>query len=447
MATLKFFLRHSTRGESHLGSICVRIIHARKVKVLTSTVRLYPEEWNDRLQQIILPEEDTDRYYSLCKASEILRHYKDEFEETIGKLEKSGRYSLQDIILGYRYRRSLSSLHGFVELLSRNMFRSGQERTARAYCTTARMLIRFNKGKDIPLKHINMCMIKEFESYLKDCGKAMNTISYYMRMLRAIYRKAVKNKLIEAKRENPFEGVFTGFQQTRKRALDSDKIKQLYSLDFISLLESKDISGIESGSKGITTNTEYPYYLGNKGLYESWRYFFFCFLARGMSFVDMAYLRKENIRHGVISYYRKKTGQKIEITVTSSLQKIIDSFSDEVRNSPYLFPVICSKNKPARIQYESGLNIQNRRLKRLSKIADIGCKITTHVARHSWATIGKKQNLPLWVISEGLGHSSEKMTYTYLASFDLSTLDKANEQIAMAVLNSPTVSTNNYIST
>lgn len=426
MSTLKFLLRRSTRGGLHTGSICVRVIHSRRVKVLTSTVRLFPGEWDEKRQQILLPDADTDRYHYLCKAADTLCQYREEFEEVVERLEKGGRYTLEDIVLGYRCRRGLSNLHGFTELQARRLIRSGQERTARAYRTAARMLIRFNKGKDIPLKHINACMMKEYENYLKQCGKAMNTISYHMRMLRAIYKKAVCEKLIDAKRENPFHGVFTGFQQTRKRALDSQKLRKLYDLDFSRLLKKKaDIPEVSADSP--------PDIAYDKGLYESWRYFFFCFHARGMSFVDMAYLRKENIRQGVISYYRKKTGQKIEISLSPTLREIIDSFVPEVKSTPYLFPVIRDMNKPARLQYESGLSIQNRRLKKLSRLAGIGDPLSTHVSRHSWATIGKKQNLPLWVISEGLGHSSEKMTYTYLASFDRSTLERASEQITRSV--------------
>lgn len=420
MATLKFFLRRSTRGNSHAGSLCARIIHSRRIKVLTCPLKLYPDEWNEQSQRVILPDEDTGRYLHLCKVADTLCNYTSQFEEVVEKLERSGRYSLDDIVDGYRSRRSLINLYGFAEQQSRSMIRAGQERTARAYRTVCRGFISFNKGRDIPLRHINACMIKEFETYLKDRGKAMNTISYYMRILRAIYWKAIREKLIEPKRENPFEGVFTGFQQTRKRALSIDQLRALNNLDFSSILEQEEM-----------TKQEQQY---DRGLYTCWRYFFFCFHARGMSFVDMAYLRKENIRQGVISYYRKKTGQKIEVTVTPILQRIIDSFVPEVRNSPYLFPVIRDVHKPVRRQYETGLRLQNSRLKKLSVLAGTDQKLSTHVSRHSWATVGKKQNLPLWVISEGLGHSSEKMTYTYLASFDRSTLDNANEQIAMAII-------------
>lgn len=433
MATIKFILRSSTRVDSHAGSLCIRIIHSRRVKVLTIPVNLYPHEWDEGDQQILLPDEHSRRYPYLCKSADSLKQYRQEFEETVSKLEKFGRYRLEDIVEGYHCRRSLTDLSGFTGHTCRSLLRSGQERTARAYQTSVRTLIRFNKGQDIPLKHINSCLIKEFETYLKDCGKAMNTISYYMRMLRAIYRRAVKERLVDTRLGNPFEGVFTGFQQTRKRALDSEKLKELHNLDFSVLLEQKaQVVQVSEGKYAVLSPSDNKLY--DKGLYDSWRYFFFCFLARGMSYVDMAYLRKENIRQGVISYYRKKTGQKIDITVTPALQRIIDSFSDEVQSCPYLFPVIRDDNKPPRLQYESGLRLQNQRLKRLSNLAGTGCKLSTHVSRHSWATIGKKQNLPLWVISEGLGHSSEKMTYTYLASFDRSTIDKANEQITMSVI-------------
>ncbi|GAB6124281.1 phage integrase SAM-like domain-containing protein [Dysgonomonas termitidis] len=435
MATLKFILRKSVSGARCKGSLCLRLIHNRKVKVITSPFRLYPHEWDGAGQRVHLPEEGSPRYPYLCKVTESLCAYGEQFEEAAGRLEKSGRYTVDDILCSYHREHNPANLSGFAGLQERNLLRAGQERTARAYRTVSRGLITFNKGRDIPLSHINACMMKEFEAYLKERGKAMNTISYYMRMLRAIYWKAVKEKLIDARRENPFDHVFTGFQKTRKRALDIESLRALNSLDFSALLERQTQPPVNAHKQLKEAPREDK--TTDRALYTSWRYFFFCFHARGMSFVDMAYLRKENIRQGVISYYRKKTGQKIEVTVTPSLQRIIDSFSGEVRYSPYLFPVIRDADKSPRLQYENGLRLQNKRLKKLSALAGIGEKLTTHVSRHSWATIGKKQNLPLWVISEGLGHSSEKMTYTYLASFDRSTLDRANEQIALALVSPP----------
>lgn len=420
MATLKFILRKSSRVGSHTGKVCARLIHQRQVRICTLDVSLYPHEWDERARKIILCEEGTLRYRQLRQAEEVLENYAALFEEAVALLEEQGRYSVYDIVTGYQGRRSMLTLEGFTGYLFHRLERSGQERTARAYGSACRALVKFNKGRDIPLKHINGCLIKEFESELKEQGKAMNTISYYMRMLRAIYRRAIKEQLIDGGRDNPFEGVFTGFQETQKRALDLDQLRKLNSLDFSKLLEEPDTD---------LSSTD-------KELYDCWRYFFFCFHARGMSYVDMAYLRKENIKGGVISYYRKKTGKKIEVTLSPILRRIIDSFSKENGYNTYLFPVIRSKDKPVRRQYENGLSLQNKRLKKLAARAGIapGFGLTTHVTRHSWATTGKRQNLPLSVISEGLGHRSEKTTHTYLASFERSTLDLASKKIDLAVI-------------
>lgn len=425
MATLKFILRPSCRGDHRPGKLCARLIHSRKVRVITLDISLLTKEWDEERQVLVEWEDSNPRSKYLKTASEKLDYYRSQFEDSIRLLEDKGRYDVSDIILDAPLSRGLSTLQGYVTNLSRHLERSGQGRTARAYQTSCRALITFNKGKDLPLNHINHYLIKEFEYHLKSSGRAMNTISYYMRMLRAIYRKAQKDKLIKYTSENPFDGIFTGFEETRKRALDLDQLRQLYQLDFSDLLN-------EDPKVPLPASVD-------KGLYDSWRYFFFCFHARGMSFVDMAYLRKANIRHGVISYYRKKTGKKIEISLTPSLQRIIDSFSTEVKFSPYLFPIIRDLEKSPRLQYENGLSLQNKRLKKLAKLAGIAHPrdLTTHVSRHSWATTGKRQNLPLSIISEGLGHRSERTTYTYLASFDQSTLDQASRAIDLALLDHP----------
>lgn len=425
MTTLKFILRKSNRGNLFEGRISARLIHERKVRVSTLAIGLFPNEWNEQEEKIIFGEEGTQRYRYLNRASEALKNYREQFSEVIECLEKQGSYDVRDINIGYQNRQDMSSLQGFTSYLSRRIEKSGQGRTARAYLTTCRAFRTFNKGADIPLKYINSYMIKEFETYLKERSKSMNTISYYMRMLRAIYRKAVKEKLIENRIENPFEKVFTGFQRTRKRALSVEQLRALNTLDYSQLLEDEE-------TKDSLCSKEKK----DDGLYDSWRYFFFCFHARGMSYVDMAYLRKENIRHGVISYYRKKTGQMIEITVTPVLKRIIDSFAGDVKFTPYVFPIIKDINKSHRTQYETGLNTQNRRLKILAKKAAlvIDWGLSTHVSRHSWATTGKVRNLPMSVISEGLGHKSERTTTTYLASFDSETIDKASEAIDMAII-------------
>jgi len=112
---------------------------------------------------------------------------------------------------------------------------------------------------------------------------------------------------------------------------------------------------------------------------------------------------------------------------------IVDSFAHEVTGSPYVFPIIQPSGKNDRLQYENALRIQNNRLKKLAAHAQIHRPLSTHVARHSWATVGKMLDILVAVISDGLGHTTLTTTSIYLALLENRVLDQANELIAQAV--------------
>lgn len=416
MATFSFNLRPSVKIGMHEGSLFIRIIHGRKVGVINTAYKVYPQEWDKLEHCLVFSTIDYSRIQYLRDIENKMRNDSFLLQQTISLLEKGGSYSIKDIINLYQKSNNENLMSNYVGELAIDLVKAGQERTARAYHTVSRALASFNQGQDVPLEYINNCLLKDFESYLITRGKSPNTISFYIRNIRAIYNKAIKDKRIEPQRDNPFSSVYTGVQVTRKKALNVKEVNLLNRLDLIQKDKSLKLHGVFDES-----------------LYFAQRLFFFCFHARGMSFVDMAFLQKKNIRNGILTYFRKKTGQLIEVKVTSAMQKIIDSFADDVKGSSYLFPIIKDETKSKRLQYESALRIQNKRLKRLAILVGLKKEITTHVARHSWATIAKHQNLPLWVISEGLGHSTQKMTYTYLASFERSVLDQANESISTMI--------------
>ena len=419
MTSMNLVLRPSTKEGHHPGSLSLRVIHNRQVKTVTLPgCRLYPEEWNKETQEVIYPDNNPRR---LAALELLARRVNDEVEllnTHLQTLEKQGRYSVEDLVRLYRQRKDNSTLSGYCDTLASELKRLGQGRTANAYRTVTRGLIKFNKGQDIPLREINARLIKEFEIYLKTCCMP-NTISYYMRNLRAIYNKAVAEKIIRGRDEKPFAGVYTGVTKTMKRALRLEEVQKLLSLDLNGLVKEQE----PDNAKRIELEK----------LYTAQRYFAFCFNARGMCFIDLAYLQKSNIRSGVIKYVRKKTGQQMEVKVNNEMKAIIDSFSKETIGTPFLFPITRDMGKDYRPQYENGLRIQNLRLKKLAAMADIPRQLSTHWARHSWANMGKQQDLPLRVISECLGHKSEKTTLIYLDQLDNSLLDSANDKITSAV--------------
>ena len=225
-----------------------------------------------------------------------------------------------------------------------------------------------------------------------------NSISFYMRVLRAVYNKAAKQKLV--RQEPIFADVYTGVDCTRKRAVPESVISKLYKLPLPAdspLALSRDI-------------------------------FIFSYCTRGMAFVDIAYLRKKEVQNGVISYVRHKTGQLLSIRVEPSIERIMRHYA--TTDSPYVFPLLSSVDVvEAYEQYRWALNVYNRNLGRLSKLVGCGCRLTSYTSRHSWATAARNHNIPIAVISAGMGHSCEHTTQIYLTSLENSVVDDANRWI------------------
>jgi len=456
MTSIQFHLRPSSRGREYEGSLFIRVIHRRKVLSITTPFHLFPSEWDKQYHYLIYrPErnfhyqEGTSRFLYLRGIERMMAVEKELLLSIISSLKEQGEFSVTDIVRLYRLRKSGVPMLPFVEKLSDRLSDRGQYRTARAYRTTSRGLAAFSKKECFTLTDIRPPLLKEFEADLLEKGKTLNTVSFYMRNLRAIYNRAVHEKLVEQPKENLFEEVYTGVEQTRKRALSREDM-HLLSRDLLSL----------NNNRVSTLSCDFY-----KKLYTTQRLFLFSFHARGMSFVDVAFLKKSDIHHNILTYRRRKTGQQLEMIITSEMRHIMDSFSDENKVSPYIFPIIKKPGENEYRQYETGLRRQNLWLKRLGalkqwtvdsgqwtvksktkhtsegkpnncQLSTVNCqlaKLSTHVARHTWASLAKELNFPLAVISEGLGHTSEKTTSIYLSSFDRTVLDNMNRRISKAV--------------
>lgn len=155
--------------------------------------------------------------------------------------------------------------------------------------------------------------------------------------------------------------------------------------------------------------------------------FLISFYLRGMSFIDMAFLKKSDLKNGYITYRRHKTGQQLVIEWTKEMQLILDKYPEN--STDYLLPIIRKPGTNERYTYRNvGYNI-NHNLKIIAKMVGVTIPLTLYVARHSWASAAKAKGIPLSVISEGMGHDSEATTQIYLASLDTSVVDRANSLI------------------
>lgn len=157
--------------------------------------------------------------------------------------------------------------------------------------------------------------------------------------------------------------------------------------------------------------------------------FTFSYFTAGINFIDMAMLKHENIVDGKLCYIRAKTKKQIIIPLQEKSKEIISNYSASSANrSDHIFPILSAYHQSG-VQKANRLHKVlakiNRALKHIGEELDLPIKLTTYVARHTFATVLKRAGVSTSIISESLGHSSEKITQIYLDSFENSQIDEA----------------------
>ena len=283
-----------------------------------------------------------------------------------------------------------------MEELIDQMLRKDKKRSAEAYQSALNSFMTFRKQEDIYFYEIKSSLMERYQTWLKKKGLTMNSISFYMRILRSTYNHAVEYNLTPD--NHPFRKVYTGIAKTVKRSVTLDVMRELVHF------ESED-----------------------KSLVFARDMFLFSFYTRGMSFVDMSYLKKSDITNGKLQYARKKTGQVITIEWTDELQNLVERNPSE--NSIYLLPIITKINGKERNQKRYKQYVVNDNLKRISEMLNLKNPLTMYVARHTWASLARDTGIPLKTISNAMGHESERTTLIYLKNLDTSAVDRANRTI------------------
>jgi len=398
MATIRTKFRSSS-AEGREGALYYQVIHNRVVRQISTGYKLFASEWDQRSEAVIPCQHpagmERDNY--LLSVGERIRRDKIRLEKAIRTLSQSGPFTADDIVIRFHDSGQEPSFNDYIRQQIVRLKRLGKIRTSETYTAALKSFSSFMKGSDILFGELSSDLLMEYEAYLKNRGNSPNTISFYMRILKAVYNRAVENGLTGQR--NLFKSVYTGVEKTLKRAIHLNDIRRIKRLD-LSLKPHLDFAR---------------------------DMFLFCFYTRGMSFVDMAYLKKGDIANGILTYRRKKTGQQLFIRWEKCMQEIIDKYP--VNETEFLLPVITERDKEYRKQYTNALHRVNTLLKKIGEILDLPIPLTMYVARHSWASIAKNHNVPVSVISEGMGHDSENTTQIYLASLDTAVVDKANKKI------------------
>ena len=312
-----------------------------------------------------------------------------------------------------RNKKTSESLFKFMNLLIALLMKNGQYRTMLHYKATLNSFKRYRDNKDIALDKIDAEEMRSYEAYPHHTAKVCsNTSSFYLRILRATYNKAVAKGLTP--QQYPFKEVYTGIAQTSKRAISTEDVSQIKGLESVRELTPKEEMARDT--------------------------FLMSFYLRGISFIDLAHLRKSDLKDGYLHYTRSKTGQRLTIRWEKEMQDLLEKYQAQTVTSPHLFPFLVDdgnqrqdktidKMKAKVRQYHNTEARITYHLRKLGAKMGIRGKLTLYVARHSWATAARDNDISISVISEALGHHSELTTQIYLRSIKSSEVDDANAKI------------------
>lgn len=337
--SLRVKFRPSTIA-GHEGTIYYQIIHNRVVRQLTTNYKIFPSEWAEKRSAIVITA-NSERKSMLQSIRSRIRWDIERLTKISNRLEADGVvYTADDIIDEFLRYADEYSLFNFMESIIVKLKHNGKVRTAETYRATLNSFKRFRNDEDIMLDCVTAEMMESYEAWLRNRELIPNSISFYTRILRAVYNRAVEDDVIENR--NPFRKVYTGVDKTVKRALPLAVIKRIKALDL-----------------SLQPHLDYARDM-----------FMLCFYLRGMSFIDMAFLKKTDFKNGYITYRRRKTGQKFVIEWTKEMEAIRDKYPDNT--SEYLLPIIKSATANERSAYRNVGYAINQNLKKIA--AKVGIK-------------------------------------------------------------------------
>lgn len=403
MATIKAKFRASG-VEGREGVIFYQVNHGRSIRQIKTGYTLYPHEWSEKGGLAVVNQSKPERESYLKLINDKVRFDIHRLYQLSNNLANRGRMNhCDDLIVEYYKQPKAHTFFNYFRVQITRLQELGRGGTAYNYIATFNSFFKFRSGEDLTFDNFTPELMEEYEAFLRSKKISMNSSSFYMRILRAVYNKAVDRGVVE--QQHPFKRVYTGIEKTIKRALPLKEIKRIKEMD-------------------LSGNPTFEY---------ARDMFMLSFYTRGMSFVDMAHLRKSDIKNGILSYRRRKTGQLLHIKWEVCMQEIISRYY--IEDSIYLLPIMHDiVGRPnEHTLYKSELCRVNNSLKKMAESRELEIPLTMYVARHSWASAARMKNIPISVISEGMGHDSEATTQIYLASLDTAVVDRANNMILNAL--------------
>ena len=384
MATVKVKFRASSVSGTE-GTLYYHLIHQRCQRWISTDYHVFPDEWNDQKSAIIVSNRNNRQAHLQLIQSQIDWEMK-QMQRIIRDKDAEGiPYTIDDIDKEIQQLPPCQSVFTFFRQQIAKKAQMQCIGTKSNYVSAANRFMEFRHHEDLTFSQMTSEMMEMYQAWLWNRGVGQNTVSFYLRTLRTFYNKAVETGHAPAK--DIFAHVQTANVRTAKRAISVKDIRKIENLD----------------------------------------------LPAGLAFVDMAFLKKTDLKCGLVSYNRRKTHQNLNIEWMKPMQAIIDKYAEQTKNSPYLLPILTGKESSPYTAYRKVEHNTNYNLKKIGEMVGLKIPLTTYVARHTWASVALHMNIPIATISQGMGHNSYKTTQIYLQSLDVATINEANKRIIKTI--------------
>ena len=301
------------------------------------------------------------------------------------------------------------SLSAYIDQICEILKADGKIETNNIFRSTKNAWTKFFKKEIFHFEDINPKSIHDFEQAGERRGNMPSTTFLYLRTVKTIINMAKREKICGPEYD-PFQNYsFAKFRRikTRKRAISREDFRKIEELE----LDEKS------------------------RLFHSRNYFIFSFYAGGINFVDLAQLKWANIEKNQLFYTRKKTNELINVPLMGQVVKILDIYKrySNCKKDDFIFPIL-SEIHATSISIANRLHKVNHQvnqdLQEIGGTVKLDVKLTTYVARHTFATVLKKEGISVSIIGQALGHENEKTTRIYLDSFGSDIMQQAFEKLS-----------------
>jgi integrase/recombinase XerD len=406
MATLKIVLDTRRKKANGHYPIVFRLCHLTKSTSIPTDISLSSDDWDAKKQRV-------KKSNQLSEALNLeLNKLKTKYLERLLKTDTGNQQdvtALKNILSGKQKPKPSLDFFAFASKEIQALYSTNKVGNAVIYECAVNSLKGFADSPRLKFEQINYKLLLDYEAHLVKKGLKTNSIANYMRTLRAIYNKSVKTDNTSLA-HYPFKSYSIKHERTIAKVLTKEGFDKINALD-------------------LSKNS--PEFLSRA-------LFMLTFSLIGISFADLITLKPSNLVDGRIVYRRKKTKRVYSILLSPYADSIINDLRSINPHSPYLVPMLneaelCALTEKKLIQLK--LKTCNKYLKRIGDLIEADLKLTTYVARYSWATTAKRMGFSNEVIAEALGHEyGNSVTATYLDGFSQEVIDNANEVVTSSML-------------